>query len=112
MYTLKQYLEQFTYVGANSRESAYDCLAELSIRDNDFNGANGTEYLWDEAQGYDSNMEYCLAQIKRCTTVRSMIEKFIFIWFGNDSFTYQKYKLSVIESDDKLFVSLAYITEY
>lgn len=107
----RPHLNQFTYVGKNNRESAFDCLAELSTRDRDFNGENGTENLWEEARGFDSNKEYCLSLIERCTTTRSMIEKFIFNWFGNDNF-YLKYKLDVVEIDDNLFVSLAYLTEY
>lgn len=104
------YLEHFAYVCDNTKESVEECLSELALRDNDFNGENGTQYLWAEAEGYESNMDYCFAQIEQCTP-HSMIEKFIFIWFGNDSF-YQKYKLDVIECDNKLFVSLAYLTKY
>lgn len=103
----RPFLEHFAYVCDNTRESVLECLSELSVRDNDFNGINGDEYLWEEAKGYESNMDYCLAQIDGCTP-HSMVEKFIFTWFGNDSF-YLKYKLSVIECNDKLFVSLAYL---
>ena len=104
------YLEHFARVCDNTKESAKECLSELALRDFDFNGENGTKYLWAEAEGYQSNMDYCFALVEECTP-NSMIHKFIFTWLGNDPF-YLKYKLEVVECDNKLFVSLAYLTKY
>jgi hypothetical protein len=40
---------------------------------------------------------------------REMVEKFVSLWMGEDSYYYD-YDLGVLVQDDKLFVSLAYLT--
>ena len=97
----------------NTKEAAAEYLMDLANCDCDFNGENGLEYLWEEAEGFESNAEYCLAVVTNIegVTPKEMIEKFISLWMDNDGY-YAEYDLGIIEEDDKLFVSLAYLSGY
>lgn len=98
-------------VMANNKIDVAEYLMELAMCDNDFNGENGEEYLWEEAEGFESNAEYCLAVVTNIEeiTPKEMIEKFISLWMERDSY-YSEYDLGIVAEDDKLFVSLAYIS--
>lgn len=98
---------------ANNKKEAAEYLMDLADYDCDFNGENGLEYLWEEAEGFESNAEYCLAVVTNIEdiTPKEMIEKFIAMWMDKDSYYYE-YDLGIIEEDDKLFVSLAYVSGY
>lgn len=93
----------------NKEIDAAEYIMELSNCDCDFNGENGPGYLWEEAEGFESNAEYCLAVVTNIedATPKEMIEKFISLWMDKDSY-YHEYDLGIIEEDDRLFVSLAY----
>ena len=71
--------------------------------------SNFLEYLWEEAEGFESNAEYCLSVAQNEIEPREMIEKFISLWMGKDPYYYD-YDLGVLVRDDKLFMSLAYAT--
>ena len=102
-------MHHYYEVISNDKNEVAECLLSLADCDCDFNGENGLEYLWDEAEGFESNAEYCLSMAMNETTPREMIEKFISMWMGNDSYYYE-YDLGVLVQDDKLFMSLAYTT--
>lgn len=102
-YTLEHYYE----VMPNSKEDVSTCLMNLADCDCDFNGENGLEYLWDEAEGFESNAEYCLSIAIKEATPREMAEKFISMWMGRDYY-YEDYDLGILVQDGKLFMSLAY----
>jgi hypothetical protein len=104
-YTLEHYYE----VVPNTKEGALSCLSDLAICDNDFNGENGLEYLWDEAEGFVSNAEYCLSIAEQEPTPREMVEKFISLWMSKDHY-YEDYDLGILVRDGNLFISLAYTT--
>ena len=106
-------LEHYYEVVPNTKEDTFVCLMHLALCDNDFNGENGLEYLWEEAEGFESNAEYCLAVVTNIEdiTPKEMIEKFISLWMDKDSY-YDEYDLGIVEEDDKLFVSLAYTSGY
>lgn len=103
-------LEHYYEVTQNTKEDVSVCLMDLALCDNDFNGENGLEYLWEEAEGFESNAEYCLSIAEKEPTPRKMVEKFISLWMGKDYY-YEDYDLGVLVRDDRLFISLAYTTE-
>jgi hypothetical protein len=94
-------------VVAYDKDEVADCLMSMAYSDCDFNGQNGPEYLWDEAEGFESNAEYCLSVAQQEPTLREMIEKFISMWMGRDQY-YEDFDIAVLVQDDKLFISLAY----
>jgi hypothetical protein len=103
-------LEHYYEVTQNTKEDVSVCLMDLALCDNDFNGENGLEYLWEEAEGFESNAEYCLSIAEKEPTPREMVEKFISMWMGRDYY-YENYDIGVLVRDDRLFISLAYTTE-
>ena len=109
---MRYQLQHYYDVTPNTRDGAVGTLSNLIIIDDDFNGNNGSGYLWEEAEaeGFDSNAKYCLSIAEKENTPREMIEKFISLWMGRDYY-YQDYDLGILVEDDKLFLSLAYMTE-
>lgn len=105
-------LHHYHEVMNNTKEEVAITLMCLGDQDFDFNGENGIDYLWEDAQelGFESNAAYCLSIAKKEQTPKEMIEKFISMWMGRDYY-YQDYDLGILVEDDKLFLSLAYITE-
>ena len=104
-------LEHYYEVMINDKNEVAQCLMSLADCDCDFNGENGLEYLWEEAEGFESNAEYCLSIAQNETTPREMAEKFISLWMGRDAYYYD-YNLGILEQDGKLFMSLAYVIGY
>ncbi len=104
-------LNHYYNVMQNDKSEVATCLMNLADRDCDFNGNSGLEYLWDEAEGFESNAEYCLSVAEKEPTPREMIEKFIYMWMGRDYY-YEDFDIGVIVRDDKLFMSLVYTTQY
>ena len=105
-------LEHYYDITPNTKDGAAGSLSNLILIDDDFNGNNGSEYLWEEAElcGFESNAEYCMWVSEQEDTPREMIEQFISMWMGRDRY-YVDYKIGILEDGDKLFVSLAYVTE-
>ena len=103
-------LKQAYKVVKNTKEDVSRLLMDLSMLDWDFNGENGSEYLWDCAWEYDSNAEYTLSVAEQEETPEEMIKTFIKIWMENDPY-YHDYKIGIVIQDDNLFMTLAYITD-
>lgn len=103
-YSLQHYVDKIT----NTKKEAAKSLLILANIDSDFNGDNGMEYLWEDAEGFESNAEYCLSISENESTPRMMIEKFISLWMGRDSY-YDDYNLEILAHEDVLFISLAYL---
>lgn len=101
-------LTHYYEVMENNKEEVARNLVILSDGDCDFNGENGLEHLWEEAEGFESNQEYCLSIAEKEPTPREMAEKFISLWMGKDSYYYD-YDLGILVQDNKLFMSLAYV---
>ena len=59
-------------------------LAEI---DDDFNGKNGDEYLWDISKegGFSSNLEYAISEISKEHDGIIQIKQFVDIWTSNNS---------------------------
>ena len=100
-------LEHYYEVVPNSKLDVSTCLMHLADCDCDFNGENGSEYRWKEAEGFESNAEYCLSIAAKEPTPKAMIEKFVSMWMDKDYY-YKDYNLGIIVQDDKLFMSLVY----
>ena len=100
-----------TDIIANTREGAKLFLFIASQCDEDFNGNNGPEYLWEDAEGFETNADYCWSIAEKEKTPRLMIEKFISLWMGKDSY-YADYSVEILQHEEILFVSLAFVTEY
>jgi hypothetical protein len=84
----------------------------LSQRDDDFNGNNGEEYLWDIAKeaGFKTNYEYTLAEAKKEADAIKCIQTFLEIWMESDR-CYQEYRLNIERKGKKLFISFAYTVD-
>lgn len=103
-------MEHYYEVMPNDKHKVAEYLSVLANCDCDFNGENGLGYLWEEAKGFESNLEYCLSIAEKEPTPREMAEKFISMWMGRDLYYYD-YDLGILVKDDTLFMSLAYVTE-
>lgn len=58
------------------------------FEDEDFNGNNGKDYLWDEAEelGYESNQEYVLYEyVAKESEVFNKIKVYFDMWLEHDS---------------------------
>lgn len=89
-----------------------EVLATLSIFDDeDFNGNNGDEYLWEVAKGFESNQDYVLDTLdKSDLTGEQLVYMYFDMWLGNDGY-YGDYDVIVDSfSDNKAVVSVAYET--
>ena len=79
--------------------------------DEDFNGNNGKEYLWEVAQEYESNQDYVLDMLEKSDlTGENLIYKYFDMWLGNDGY-YSDYDV-IVESfkDNRAVISVAYET--
>lgn len=87
-------------VNGKTRKDLFVALVELGEMDCDFNGENGTEYLWYNVNEnkYESNMEYLLDTLE-AENDKDFIEQFVSKWIGCDSY-YKDYILNVIFDKD------------
>ena len=87
-------------VKVGNRESLLDALRNLSDFDRDFNGANGDDYLWEEANGFESNMDYLINKVREIKDDEDCINSFFEEWMDNDSY-YEKWNVSVLKDTKK-----------
>ena len=104
-------LKHYCTTTNKDKQEILNMLTLMGCDDNDFNGENGIEYLWEDAKGFECNLDYCLSVASKEDAPQKIIETFISTWFNHDWY-YQDYDLDVIEEGDKIFFSLAYITGY
>lgn len=104
-------MEHITDIIANTREGAQLFLSNAALCDLDFNGENGPEYLWEDAEGFETNFDYCWSIAVKEKKPRLMIEKFISLWMGKDSY-YVNYSVEILQHEEILFVSLVFVTGY
>lgn len=80
--------------------------------DEDFNGNNGEEYLWEVAQNYESNRDYVLDMLEKSDlTGENLIYKYFELWTDNDGY-YSDYDVVVNQIDDKrAIVSFACVVD-
>lgn len=98
-----------TIENINDKEEVLTTLSFFD--DEDFNGNNGDEYLWEIAQGYESNQEFVLDTLEKSNlTGEQLIYKYFEMWLGNDGY-YEDYDVIVDNfSDNKAVISIVYET--
>lgn len=87
--------------------------------DEDFNGNNGEEYLWEEAEGYECNQDYVLDQLRAKYTEDLIHEEFFIVidlvndyfndFLGRDGY-YLDYKIDVDIEDGNITIACAWIS--
>jgi hypothetical protein len=92
----------------NEKSYAQNFLASLAINDNDFNGNNGLEFLWEEARGYNSNFDYLEDYLSDIEDAETYIREFIERWIGADDY-YEEYSLRIEKEGDFLYVSICWV---
>lgn len=96
-------------------ESVVRNICELGNEDCDFNGENGSEYLWGCADGFESNKEYTIDYLinkyKNETNIENclvdIVSDFLNMWMGNDSY-YNDYTFQITETCLETVVAIAY----
>jgi len=90
-------------------DGLFEALTKLGDIDDDFNGNNGENYLWDVAKKFDTNLEYCINEIKNMASQKSMVEKFVVMWLSEDHY-YGHYEVlcAVNDKDEVTHISLAF----
>ena len=93
----------------NTREGVMSFLDSLSVCDNDFNGENGPDYLWEyaEEEGFETNFDYAYAKALEKENLEDIINEFIDIWMKHDCY-YEDYDVKILEIGDKLAISFVY----
>lgn len=101
-------------MGINMPDKIINCLTIFADFDRDFCGLNGLEFVSDTAkkQGFSSDLEMVVHQLKGITDVNEIIDKFFKAWLDGNTY-YKDYKYKVISlSDSKLlFISFSCVTE-
>lgn len=99
------------------RKHLLSALSSFVYNDNDFNGENGEEYLWEEAKALEckSNREYLLKVLqdeKEFPDDETVIATYFRRWLGGDGY-YSEYTVEVDydENGRANFIALAYIHE-
>lgn len=88
-----------------NREDILNGFRVLGNFDYDFNGMN--DYLWDEAAGFDSNMEYLIHEVKDIPDDETCINTFFDRWMAHDDDYYHEHALKILERDQFLVISFA-----
>lgn len=94
-------------VKVGNRESLLNTLRNLSDFDCDFNGENGEGYLWDSAEGFESNMEYLINKVKDIKGDENCVNAFFEEWMGNDSY-YGEWNVSVLTDMKKRITVISF----
>lgn len=81
-------------------------LREFS--DEDLNGNNGEDYLWEKAreQGYENNQDYIIDMLDTTQSVAHIIADYFKSWLDTDGY-YKHYSVRATEiEDNKLLITL------
>ena len=91
--------------------SIINALNEIASIDYDFSGENGEEYLWEEAKGYESNMDYVSKTVDGYTP-QALVYNYLNLWLGRDNY-YSSYDYQVLElsDSDTLIIVVSYIID-
>ena len=102
-------------VEKGNREDLLQALASLGDFDCDFNGENGIEYAWEETlkNGFESNLEYLLNEVKNIDNDIDCVEKFISMWMDEDNYYYEHDLNCLADNDGNVYaISLAAMVGY
>lgn len=107
--TLLTEIIEKTNNGEELKKAILSALYNFGMVDNDFNGENGADYLWEEAQGYESNRDYLLDKVSQYDVIEVMIYKYFDRWIGHDTY-YDAYNYDIIynENNEIIAIALAY----
>lgn len=107
-YSLVTRLEK---VEAGNREDLLTALANISDFDCDFNGENGIDYAWDETleEGFESNLEYLLNEVKDIEDDEECINAFIDEWIRNDNY-YDEYEVNCLTDSNGRVTVISFVT--
>ena len=95
-------------VKAGNRESLLNALISLSDFDCDFNGENGLDYLWEEASGFESNMDYLIDKIRGIKDDEDCVNSFFEEWMYNDRNYYEEWNVSVLKDTKKRVKAISF----
>lgn len=95
-----------------NRDSLAEALRNLADVDNDFNGNNGEDYLWDEAhdKGFTSNLDYSLNDAFKKRKDISILISFLGLWLDEDSY-YSDYDYEVLYDENGNIKTIALALE-
>lgn len=100
-------------VEKGNRQSLLNALEIISDFDCDFNGDNGIDYLWDDAEGFESNLDYLLNEVKDIEEDEEVVKSFIEEWMDRDSNYYTEYSYNTITEDGFVVaISLSAVSNY
>ena len=100
-----------------TKSNISDIFYQLAVNDDDFNGNNGEQYLWDGAKngGFESNCDYLGHLLLKDITddkilgyseVKELIDKFLVGWTCYDSY-YNGMDFTFEDENNVLFVAVA-----
>lgn len=97
----------------NAKEDIVAALREVSNYDLDFNGENGPEYLWESAEGFESNQDYLIDYVSQYNDAEKMIKTFMDIWMDKDAHYYIRNSYEIIKNKTGKIVAIcfAYVTD-
>ena len=107
--------------GVIKKANLISIFNQLASHDEDFNGNNGEEYLWEEAeeQGYECNADFLINKVLKDVSddedldygkVRNLIDTFLFEWTGHDDY-YGGVDFDFYDKNNVLFVAVAVARE-
>lgn len=107
--------------GTVKRANLISIFTQLAEHDDDFNGNNGEEYLWDSAKenGFESNEDYLTDKVLKGIEpnqelaqqeVGKLIDKFLSDWTGRDNY-YDGVDFDFVEKNNVLFVAVSVTTD-
>jgi hypothetical protein len=102
-------MEHRLVITENTKEGVKSVLFGFASSDNDFNGKNGSEYLWKEAadNGFSSNADYVWSKASEKNSLKDVVETFVSLWMMSDSY-YEDFSVEAEEFNDYIAISLAY----
>lgn len=100
-----------------TKSNISDIFYQLAVNDDDFNGSNGEQYLWEGAKkgGFESNCDYLGHLLLKDITddkilgygeVKALIDKFLVGWTCYDSY-YNGMDFTFEDENNVLFVAVA-----
>ena len=107
---LKTYrLSDYSGTEETAKDMLLRALIDLASFDNDLNGANGEECLWDIAKekGFETNLDYLIEKTKSFDNSDDMVSYFLDSWMGIDGY-YNDYKYDLIGTDNDIILSVAF----
>lgn len=95
----------------SNKESIIEALS--LIQDEDMNGGNGDEYLWEVSKknNCETNLDYLIKLLKESdkTSINELTELYLDTWLGGDSY-YVGYKYCYNVVGDEAIISVVILT--